>query len=71
MRSLLSSWLKWLMLLVRRMTFLKENGESALCQGSRSLGEMEPRSRVEQEPREAGVQGEEMWGESLKGKSRS
>lgn len=42
MRSLLSSWLKLLMLLVRRMTFLKENGESALGQGSRSLGEMEP-----------------------------
>lgn len=42
MRSLLSSWLKLLMLLVRRMTFLKENGESALGQGSRSLGGMEP-----------------------------
>lgn len=41
MRSLLSSRLKSPMLLVRRMTFLKENGESALCQGSRSLGERE------------------------------
>lgn len=39
MRSFLSSSLKWLMLLVRRMTFLKEKGESALFQGSRSLGE--------------------------------
>lgn len=66
-RSLLSSWLKWLMLLVRRMTFLKENGESALCQGSRSLGEMEPGAGVGQEPRGAGVQGEEMQGGSLKG----
>lgn len=44
MRSFLSSLLKWLMLLVRRMTFLKEKGESALFQGSRSLGEK--RSRV-------------------------
>lgn len=39
MRSFLSSLLKSLMLLVRRMTFLKEKGESALFQGSRSLGE--------------------------------
>lgn len=39
MRSFLSSLLKLLMSLVRRMTFLKEKGESALFQGSRSLGE--------------------------------
>lgn len=55
------------MSLVRRMTFLKEKGESALFQGSRSLGE---KGRAEffcrgQEQRDAGVQGEEVWGEHL------
>lgn len=55
MRSLRSSRLKSLMLLVRRMTFLKENGESALGQGSRSLGEMEQGSRVSRSQRMLGA----------------
>lgn len=44
-RSFSSSWLKWSMLLVRRMTFLKEKGGSASFQGSRSLvGEREQKA---------------------------
>lgn len=70
MRSLCSSRLKSLMLLVRRMTFLKENGESALGQGSRSLGEREPGLWCGAGAKGCWGQGEEMW-ESPSGESWS